>query len=122
TLGRGWMNYDPVIRRRGGRPSSYAQIAAWAARQQDAGRGAASQFLEWACGDSVGLLHLPTELQDLAIITHLAEVGRGYQSALDNSLYPLMKAIAEGTRSWSDYREYAPSLKYAEDGKLEWNG
>jgi hypothetical protein len=36
-LGRGWMNYDPVIRRAGGRPSSYAQIASWALAQPNSG-------------------------------------------------------------------------------------
>lgn len=119
-LGRGWQNYDPVIRRAGSRPSSYAQIAAWALRQPNQGRAVAQQFLDWATGDAVGLLHLPVELQDLAIITHLAEVGRGYVSALDGSLYPLLQDIANGQRSWSDYRDYAPALKYAEDNAMDW--
>lgn len=119
-LGRGWQSYDPVIRRAGARPSSYAQIAAWAQRQPGQGRAQARQFLDWATGDDIGLAHLPVELQDLAIITHLAEVGRGYASALEDGLYPLMRDIADGQRDWSDYRDYAPSLKYAEDNAMDW--
>jgi hypothetical protein len=93
-IGRGWQNYDPVIRRIGGKPSSYAQIAAWAARQPNAGREVAQLFLNWATDDATGLQNLPTELQDLAIITHLAEVGRGYYSSLSDQLYPLLQAIS----------------------------
>lgn len=119
-LGRGWQSYDPVIRRAGARPSSYAQIAGWAQSQPDQGRALAQQFLDWASGDEVGLLHLPKELRDLAIITHLAEVGRGYVSALENSRYPLLRDIAGGQRNWSDYRAYAPALKYAEDSAMDW--
>jgi hypothetical protein len=119
-LGRGWMNYDPVIRRLNGRASSYADMAAWAARQRDGGRSAAQALLDWATDDSTGLLSLPAELQDLAIITHLAEVGRGYHSSLEDQLYPLLSAIVSGAKSWSDYRDYAPSLKSAEDSRMEW--
>ena len=119
-LGRGWQNYDPVIRRTGSRPTSYAQIAGWAERHQDQGRALAQQFHDWATGDEVGLLVLPVQLQDLAIITHLAEVGRGYVSALKGDLYPLMQDIANGHRDWSDYRDYSPSLKYAEDVAMDW--
>ena len=119
-LGRGWMNYDPVIRRIGGTASSYAQIASWASLQVDGGRSAARTLLNWATDDTTGLLDLPVELQDLAIITHLAEVGRGYQSALEGQLYPLLQAIGSGSKSWSDYRDYVPSLKSAEDSRVDW--
>jgi hypothetical protein len=114
--------HDPVIRRGGGAPTSYAQVASWASSQPDSGRQAAQLFLAWATGDEVGLLHLPTELQHLAIITHLAEVGRGYASALDGQLYPLLQAIVAGTKTWGDYRDFSPALKAAEDSKMDWTG
>jgi hypothetical protein len=120
-IGRGWQNYDPVIRRAGSRPSTYAQIASWASRQTDSGRPVAQTFLSWASDDATGLQNLPTELQDLAIITHLAEVARGYESALDGQLYPLLQAIVTGNKTWGDYRDFAPSLKYAEDTKMDWS-
>jgi hypothetical protein len=119
-LGRGWQNYDPVIRRAGSRPSSYAQIAAWASLQPNGGRQVAQLFLDWATDDKTGLQNLPVELQDLAIITHLAEVARGYRAALKDELYPLLEAIAAGTKTWGDYRDYSPSLKAAEDKASEW--
>ena len=43
----------------------------------------AQTFLDWATSDSLLLAALPVQLQDLAIITHLAEVGRGYSDALE---------------------------------------
>lgn len=112
-MGRGWMNYDPVIRRVRGKPSSYAEIVSWASRHADSGRQAAQLFLNWATD-------LPAELQDLAIITHLAEVGRGYQISLENELYPLVRSIASGSKSWSDYHEYSPSLNFAEDSRSDY--
>lgn len=118
-LGRGWQNYDPVIRRVG-RPSSYAQLATWAHSQPDQGRAQAQLFLNWARGNNLTLHDLPVQLQDLAIITHLAEVARGYQSALEEQLYPWLEAIVAGHRSWGNYNDYAPSLKYKEDLLQEW--
>lgn len=81
SIGRGWQNYDPVVRKATGRPTSYAQLVAWANRQPDGGRAAAQLFLNWATDDTTELFHLPLELQDMAIITHFAEVGRGYSLA-----------------------------------------
>jgi hypothetical protein len=120
-IGRGWMTYDPVIRRANGRASSYADIAGWASRHSDNGRAAAQLFYNWATDTTTGLLSLPTELQDLAIITHLAEVARGHSWAIANQLYPLLQDISAGNKSWGDYREFAPSLKYPEDNRMDWN-
>lgn len=120
-IGRGWQNYDPVVRKATGRPTSYAQLVAWAARQPDGGRAAAQMFFNWATDDTTGLLHMPTELQDMAIITHFAEVGRGYVSSLELQLYPLMADIAAGRKTWGNINDFSPSLKYAEDGKMDWS-
>lgn len=121
-IGRVWQTYDPVIRRAGNKkPSTYAKIASWASSQPNSGREVAQTFLNWATDETTGLQNLPIELQDLAIITHLAEVGRGYVSSLDGELYPLLKAIIAGTKEWKDYRDFSPSLKYVEDTRMDWS-
>jgi len=120
SLNRGWQPYDPVIRRNGG-ASTYAQIATWATNQNDHGVHAAQQLLDWAQGHNVRMEDLPLQLQDFAMITHLAEVGRGYRSALTSQLYPLLQDIVSGSRSWNDYRDFSPSLTYDEDRTLDWN-
>lgn len=119
-LGRGWQNYDPVIRRVG-RPSSYAQLATWASTQPNNGADVAQQFLDWARGDTVTLANLPVQLQDLAIITHLAEVGRGYASSIDLELYPWLEGIVSGQKNWGHYNDFSPSLKYREDMLQDWS-
>lgn len=120
-LSRGWQPYDPVIRRIGAKPESYASIVQWARSHDDSGRAVAQQFLDWAEGDDTMLDDLPVALQGLAIITHLAEVGRGYSSSLAG-LYAWLADIVAGNASWLDYRErYPPSLKYVEDIATEWS-
>lgn len=118
-LGRGWQNYDPVIRRKG-RPSSYLQIATWAHSQKNNGKDVAQLFLDWATGDKLTLKDLPIQLQDLAIITHLAEVGRGYSSSLGRELYPWLEAIVSGNKTWGNYNDFSPSLKFPEDSRQDW--
>ncbi|MCW3102333.1 MAG: hypothetical protein JWO09_773 [Bacteroidetes bacterium] len=118
-LGRGWQTYDPVIRRKG-RPSSYKQIAEWAHGQDNKGRELAQLFLNWATDTKTTLKDLPIQLLDLAIITHLAEVGRGYSSALSDELYPWLEKIVAGEKTWGNYNDFSPSLKSAEDMRQEW--
>ncbi|WP_127169155.1 hypothetical protein [Xanthomonas sp. BRIP62415] len=115
TLGRGWQDYDPVIRVKGRKPSSYVAIADWAWGQPSQGRDLARQFLLWAIGDDILLTDLPQQLLELAIITHLAESGRGYHLSNTEDLYPLMKDIANGRRTWGDIKDYPPALTYKED-------
>jgi hypothetical protein len=38
-----------------------------------------------------------------------------------NELYPLMRSITYGKKSWANYREYSPSFKAAKDSKLDWS-
>lgn len=118
-LGRGWQDHDPVIRLNG-RPGSYSTIAAWAKIQANGGKDEAQRFLNWAEGDEVTLADLPDKLKELAIITHLAEVGRGYSSCLGSQLYPWLREIVDGSKTWDDYKEYSPSLTYKEDAERDW--
>ena len=114
-LGRGWQDYDPVIRAKNRKPSSYVQIAEWAGRQPNNGRDLARLFHDWATRDMIVLHDLPLHLMDLAIITHLAESARGYHTSNEVQLYPLMADIASGTKGWGDIKDYSPSLTFKED-------
>lgn len=118
-LGRGWQPYDPVIRR-AGRPSSYLQIATWAYARPNHGAAEAQIFLNWTTDVNTTLYDLPIQLKDFAIITHLAEVARGYSRALVDELYPWMADIVDGQRSWGDYNDFSPSLRFLEDTLQEW--
>lgn len=118
-LGRGWQDYDPVIRH-AGKAVPYATIATWAKSKSDGGKDAAQLFWNWAKGEKVTLADLPDKLQELAIITHLAEVGRGYSSCLESELYPLLEKIVDGSKTWDDYKDYSPSLTYKEDSAKDW--
>jgi hypothetical protein len=120
-LGRGFQDYDPVIRGKGRKPSSYVSIIQWAETKPAQEQCALAQlFLDWATGDAKALSDLPLQLLDLAIITHLAESGRGYHRANPEQLYPLMAGIAGGGRKWSDLKQdYSPSLTFKED-QTDW--
>lgn len=126
-LGRGWRPYDPVIRVQG-KCHRYSHVAAWASSQADGGVAAAQLFRAWYSTNATLLSSLPTQLQELAIITHLAEVGRGYLSALGDFLYPWIDAICNAPSPtaayalWRDYENrFPPSLTYAKDVKQDWN-
>jgi hypothetical protein len=125
-LSRGWQPYDPVIRV-GGRCHRYADVAVWASGQQDGGRQAARDFRDWYQGNNLGLDNLPVHLLALAVITHLAEVGRGYVHALNVNLKAWIDSIADAANAqearagWLSYSTaYPPSLTYAQDVAQEY--
>lgn len=119
---RGWQNYDPVVA--GGKTYRYSEIAEWAAGQKDGGKESAALFLDWMNGTTI-LSDLPAPLAALALITHFAEVGRGYSSALgdlEKWIKTLSKASDKGAcaKGWRDYRSYyPPALTYKEDVSSE---
>lgn len=123
TVKRGWKPYDPIVIT--GAAMTYANIVKAAQGQPDGGKAYAMQLRDWYAGNTA-LAALPRPMYALAIITHWAEVARGYQFAL-TSLYAWIGEIADaGDASqakalWGDYQSrYPPSLKYAEDAKMEW--
>jgi hypothetical protein len=125
-VNRGWKDYDPVVKVNG-KAHTYAALAVWATSQNDGGVGAAQLFQQWYSGNNVTLSNLPAHLQALAVITHFAEVGRGYSSSLELSLYAWIDDIAQANTKndaiglWYTYKDrFAPSLKYDEDVKTEW--
>lgn len=126
-LGRGWQSYDPVVRTLG-KCHRYSHVATWASSQTDGGVAAAQLFRAWYSTNTTLLSSLPAQLQALAIITHLAEVGRGYLSTLNDFLHPWIDAICNATSPatartlWRDYENrFPPSLTYAKDIKEDWN-
>jgi hypothetical protein len=127
SVRRGWQPYDPVVVAPGNAHYTYAQICNWAAGQGDGGRAAAQSFLDWYSTGTVQFDQLPVRLQALAVITHFAEVGRGYSSALAGDLYPWMEAIAGSDTAgaarhlWGQYNaRFSPSLAYAVDLATEY--
>lgn len=116
-LNRGWQNYDPVVRKAGSRAETYLHIT-----RRLAGRSVASanEFIAWATGN-LAFANLNEDLQILALITHVCEVGRGYQSSLASQLYPFVRDISNGHARWEDIKDrYPPSLTYGEDKDLDW--
>lgn len=100
----------------------------WATGQQDGGVAVAQQFVNWASDNTTTLANLPDHLKALAVITHFAEIGRGYKHAVGANLYPWILEISQATNAqtardlWNGYRDrFPPSLKYDEDIKQEAN-
>jgi hypothetical protein len=122
TVRRGFQRYDPVVVT--GAPLTYQKIVADAKGQADGGVSYAKQFKDWYDGDTA-LAALPRSLQALALITHWAEVARGYENALGGLYAWIDEIAAAGTKEearalWGDFNDrYAPSLTYAKDAAQE---
>lgn len=125
TFSRGWMPYDPVVRT--GRAAPYSAIVEAAAGQPDGGVAWATQFRNWMTGDAVGLLHLPADLRALALITHWAEVGRGYGGDLGRLVDWMDQIIAAPNAAaaaalWRAVTTHFPAaLTYREDTRRDYD-
>ncbi|MEU7427531.1 hypothetical protein [Streptomyces sp. NPDC040750] len=120
---RGFQAYDPVVRR--GRPKRYVALAATLAAGTDGGAGQATAIIEWIKGTRE-LSALSEPAQEFAVITHFAELGRGYSSQLD-ALYKRLVGIAgagsavEAAASWADLAtKWSPVLTYKEDSGTDY--
>jgi hypothetical protein len=115
-----WHKHDPYVG--GGKNKNYKKIVA-ALQGADAGKAMADKYIEWAEGGGASLLTLPHELQELAMIVHVAEVGRLYGDA-PKKLLSFMKmvsgaSVAERTELWKNFKEYNEyAFTAKEDG--EW--
>jgi len=124
-ISRGWQHYDPVVRVNG-KPHTYAALVLEMTSSDDGGIGGAQTFREWYSGNNVTLQDLALDLLALAVITHFAEVGRGYESSLvllygwiDDICNAGSKQAAIGL--WNTYGDrFPPALKYDQDMKKEW--
>ncbi|MFI8450083.1 hypothetical protein [Streptomyces erythrochromogenes] len=120
---RGFQAYDPVVRR--GRPKRYIALAETLSSPTDGGHGQAAAVIEWIKGNRT-LSTLDEAAQEFVVITHFAELGRGYSSELD-ALYKRLAEIA-GTGSavksralWGDLAtKWSPVLTYKEDTGTDW--
>jgi hypothetical protein len=91
----------------------YEHLLHWITNQQDGGIGAARQFLAWMNGKT-SLIQLPEHLRMLAVISHLAEVARGYATDL-----PRLKEYMEEIATVEDSpRESKEDLARAQWNKL----
>ncbi|MEV7510156.1 hypothetical protein ACIPRL_11175 [Streptomyces sp. NPDC090085] len=120
---RGFQAYDPVVRR--GRPKRYVALAQTLSSPTDGGQGQAAAVIEWIKGDRT-LSTLDEAAQEFVVITHFAELGRGYSSELQ-ALYKRLAEIA-GTGSavksralWGNLAtKWSPVLTYKEDTATDW--
>lgn len=98
--------HDPYVG--GGKNKSYVKIVK-ALQGKDAGKSAAAQYVAWAEGES-SIVDLPRDLQELAIIVHVAEVGRLYSDAPDK-LLAFMEQVSKANAAqrailWKNFKEH----------------
>ena len=112
-----WQKNDPFVRPDGGRGKSYATLIAAAFAEADDGVAWAAQVIDWMDG-KLDFYALPEPMRDLAVITHVAELGRGYGEMSLIALYNFLVDVTNGDRSWRSLKEcYKPALTYAEDSE-----
>jgi hypothetical protein len=110
---------------------TYDDMIGWARQQSDGGVQAAQDFLDWKNGDKT-LKELPEVLRMLAVITHFAEVARGYSADLEK-LTAHMEKIAniqgnnkasrgDARRLWGELENvYPPAVKAEADRSKEFD-
>ena len=104
-MGTVFQKYDPFIRGAG----SYLNLI----KHLDSDD--AQTFLEFL-DDEIDLDDLNEPLQKLAVIVCIAEVGRGYTSAVFGRFRKYLKAIVQGDDNWNNINEgFPPSLTYKQD-------
>lgn len=121
-VNRGFQAYDPTVR--SGRPKKYVDLVATMTADKDGGVGQAVAILAWMDGTAgIGTLSAPAK--DFAVITHFAEVGRGFAQSL-GELRNLLGAIASATSAavaktaWESLATtWAPATTYAQDVKTD---
>jgi hypothetical protein len=116
--------YEPMVRM-GNCFSTYTGIIKWATGTADCGKQAARQMLDWMDGKTT-LQNVPRSLRMLAVITHYAEVGRGYSSSIAG-LKERMQQIRDCTTKkgreelWKTLSDaYPPVLKWTEDAEEDY--
>jgi hypothetical protein len=122
--------YEPLVRY-GTRMYTYDDMIGWAKQQSDGGIQAAQDFLDWKNGSKT-LKDLPEVLRTLVVITHFAEVARGYSADLEK-LTTHMEKIAnvqgnnkasrnDAKRLWGELAHaYSPALKAEADRAKEFD-
>lgn len=121
-VNRGFQAYDPTVRG-SGRPKKYIALAETMGGNADGGAGEATAILRWMTG-AAGIGTLSDAAKDFAVITHFAEVGRGYTGA-PRELADLLRSIA-GAKPAAAKQQWAalattwtPATTYAQDVKSD---
>ena len=103
-----WHKHDPYIG--GGKNKSYKKMIEALKSSADVGKTYAEQYIAWAVGP-LSIADLPEALQELVIIVHVAEVGRGYTTAPE-SVYSFMRKVAAEPSPakrlllWNSFKEH----------------
>jgi hypothetical protein len=110
-----WQKNDPFVKPKDGRGKSYITLMRSANSQADKGQAWAKYFLSWMDG-SLAFSELPDDMKDLAVITHVAEVGRGYGQTCLDGLYNFLVDVVRGNRTWLQLKDnYEAAKTYSED-------
>jgi len=117
-----WHKHDPYVA--GGKNKSYKKIVDALKGSADAGKTYADLYIAWATSP-LSIAALPHELQELVIIVHIAEVGRGYLHAPE-MLFSFMEKVskepdkAKRTLLWNSFKDqnvYAYTAKEDDEFK-----
>jgi hypothetical protein len=122
TVSGGNAPHDPVVKHNGQNPTTYNAFVGQITAPGHDSRVEAQQLSQWANGQ-LPFGQLPSHVQDIAVITHFAEPGRGYYSATQNIFDPRMTQIAnmgstqEANQAWHDLVHNNGPLEYYPAGK-----
>lgn len=114
-----WQANDPFVRAVGKRGQAYRTLMQACESMPDKGREEARTFVLWHSGEAK-FDSLSQNMRDLAVITHVAEVGRGYTIAALRELILFLVDVANGQASWKSLKDrYPAALTAAEDSDYD---
>jgi hypothetical protein len=116
-LNRGWQQHDPVIYPHKRKARRYLDIA----YELDSNPVENAKYMLKFLKNEIPLEYLNSSLQEICLIVCVAEVGRGYVSALDNELIPFLMSIIQKENRWVNIKvNFSPALTYAEDSRMDY--
>jgi len=120
---RGFQAYDPVVR--SGKAKKYTALVTTISSDNDGGAGQAAAILNWMAG-TAAIGTLSDAARDFAVITHFAEVARGFLDAPTDIAGMLgsiatAKPASAAQQQWQALAtQWAPATTYAQDVKTDW--
>jgi hypothetical protein len=109
-----WQKNDPFVRSVGKRGQAYKTIMQQCGAKADGGADEARNFVLWHTGH-VAFEALSQQMRDLAVITHVAEVGRGYTISALRDLIGYLAEVAQGQAKWSELKNRYPAALTAKE-------
>lgn len=117
-----WQANDPFVRAVDKRGKAYTTIMQACASKPDKGADEARAFVLWHAGQA-SFESLSESMRDLAVITHVAEVGRGYTIQALKELMEYLVEAANGQESWHHLKlRYPAALTAKEDDDYDVDG